>query len=137
MKKSKQISLVLISAALASCNRQFNEVEKNDVYMRSDTTEEYTPVYPQDNFGNLWYYSFRPYGYYNNCYYGYYNGYYNNYLGYYYYHPFHFWGHSHWGPHRPGYYSHSNNSGWHYGPHKSTGGFGHRASSGTFHSTAS
>lgn len=135
MKKSKHISLVLISAALASCNRQFNEVEKNDVYMRSDTTEVYTPVYPVDYGGNLWYYAFRPYGYYNNCYYGYYNGYYNNYCGFYFNHPFHFGHHYHYGPHGPGH--HRASSPGHYGPHKSTGGFGHRAASSTSHSTAS
>jgi hypothetical protein len=145
MKKSRYISLVLITAALASCNRHATEIgdgeippeeERNNVYMRSDTTDDYTPVNVYNYYGNnMWWYAFRPYyGYYNGGYCGYYN---NSYFGWYgnYYFP-HYFHHSHYGPHRPGYYNHHAGNNWHYGPHRSTGGFGHRSSSGS-HSTAS
>lgn len=67
MKKSKFIKLVLISAALASCNRPQKETEwgsgsHNNVYMRSDSTASYTR---RPNNSWLWYYAFRPYGYYS------------------------------------------------------------------------
>jgi hypothetical protein len=68
MKKSKIISLVLISTALASCNKE-KELEKNSpkVYMRADSTAGYTRTYnPSHHSGMsnamLWYYAFRPYG---------------------------------------------------------------------------
>ena len=136
MKKTKNISLVLITAALASCDRQFTNTgdgeipsdEPTTVYMRTDTTEDYTQVNIYNNYGNLWYYAFRPYyGYYNGGYCGYYN---NWYL------PNHF---HHWGNNHVGYYNHHGIAGhtYHYGPRTTTtGGFGHR-SSGSFHSTAS
>jgi uncharacterized protein YgiB involved in biofilm formation len=72
MKKSKTISLVLITAALASCHK---EKPKEDwsgpkVYMRSDTTATYTRTH-HAGIGTalLWYYAFRPYrGYYGGRY---------------------------------------------------------------------
>jgi hypothetical protein len=79
MKKSKIISLVLITAALASCHKENKRVVQREqkVYMRSDTTADYTQAqYQNDDFW-LWYYAFRPYGYHDgNSYvrYGYYSG---------------------------------------------------------------
>lgn len=67
MKKSRFIKLVLITAALASCNRPQKENEwasgsRKKVYMRSDSTASYTR---RPNNSWLWYYAFRPYGYYS------------------------------------------------------------------------
>jgi hypothetical protein len=78
MKKSKYIELVLITAALASCNRPNKKWESaNKVYMRSDTTAPYTQAHHHGGGGSalLWYYAFRPYG-------NYYNGHYQR-AGYY------------------------------------------------------
>ncbi|MBL7814879.1 MAG: hypothetical protein JNL70_07710 [Saprospiraceae bacterium] len=70
MKKSKIVSLVLISAALASCNKEqkgasgdWDEKTDKKVYMRSDTTARYSRTH-HHGVGNalLWYYAFRPYG---------------------------------------------------------------------------
>ncbi|MES2279203.1 MAG: hypothetical protein V4592_24440 [Bacteroidota bacterium] len=55
MKKSKAITLVLVTALLG-CNR--NKPEQNHLYMRTDTTGNYTPA----NSGYHGYYIFRPYG---------------------------------------------------------------------------
>ena len=80
MKKSKYIELVLITAALASCNKANKDWESaNKVYMRSDTTAPYSRAHYHHGGGNtfLWYYAFRPYGNYNNGRYhraGYYSG---------------------------------------------------------------
>jgi len=81
MKKSKYINLVLITAALASCNRPNKDWESgNKVYMRSDTTAPYSRAHHSNGgIGTalLWYYAFRPYGNYNNGRYqrtGYYSG---------------------------------------------------------------
>jgi hypothetical protein len=135
MKKSKSISLVLISAALASCDRQLYNIEHDDVYLRTDTASTYTQINTYNCFNDLWYYSFRPYGYYNGAYMNGYYGYYNAYCR----HP-HYWLHGrpyHYGAGWPG---RSNNgrhhTGWtHYGPRTTTGGFGHRAiSPGTVNS---
>ena len=69
MKKSKHIELVLITAALASCNRPEKEWGTSDkkVYMRSDTTAGYSRAHTgyYGGHGGLWYYAFRPYGNYN------------------------------------------------------------------------
>jgi hypothetical protein len=73
MKKSKTVTLVLITSALASCHK---EKPKEDwsgpkVYMRSDTTASYTRTHHYAGIGTalLWYYAFRPYrGYYNGQY---------------------------------------------------------------------
>ena len=137
MKKSEYISLVLISAALASCDRQLSDTadgeipngERNQVFMRTDTEDVYTPVnlYPYNN--ALWYYSFVPYGYYNNYntfYYGYYNSHFNG-----------FYNHEHPGiyyngPRHFGFYSsprYAGGSGSYNGPRTTTtGGFGSRGS---------
>jgi hypothetical protein len=76
MKRSKTISLVLITAALASCNKHDPDNEWNagdrHVYMRSDTSATYSPAYHS----HIWYRAFRPYGdYYYGSYYraGYYS----------------------------------------------------------------
>jgi len=65
MKKSKTISLVLITAALASCHKTPRDNDWNDdtpkVYMRSDTTAGYTYVGHGGRHW-LWFYAFRPYG---------------------------------------------------------------------------
>lgn len=60
MKKSKIVSLVLITSALASCSQKQNQKEKK-VYMRSDSTAKYSRSHGAPG---LWYYAFRPYGYY-------------------------------------------------------------------------
>ncbi len=79
MKKSKYIELVLITAALASCNKPQKDWESgNKVYMRSDTTAPYSRAHYHHGSGIsplLWYYAFRPYG-------NYYNGHYQR-AGYY------------------------------------------------------
>ena len=79
MKKSNTVTLVLISAALASCNQHTEptatdwEYGNKHVYMRSDTSAAYSPTYHY----NHWYRAFRPYGaYYGGNYYRY--GYYSN-----------------------------------------------------------
>jgi hypothetical protein len=139
MKKSKYISLVLISAALASCDKQLRETrgdgeiadgEPKKVYMRSDTTEDYMPAYTYYD-DMLWYYSFSPsYG----IYWGGYGGYYCP----------NYW--HRWGAFYPGYYpnrggggyyngglggSYDNGGGHYYGPRTTTtGGFGGRSSGG-------
>ena len=77
MKKSKLVSLVLITAALAACDKldaQNNSGASGDwgdngtknekkVYMRSDTTAKYSRTH-HSGIGTalLWYYAFRPYG---------------------------------------------------------------------------
>lgn len=74
MKRTKHVSLVLITAALASCNRPGStdwvnaNGEHRRVYIRSDTTAPYTRMYRPSGIG-LWYYAFRPYGSYS--YFGY------------------------------------------------------------------
>jgi hypothetical protein len=67
MKKSKMVSLVLITAALASCNKNDNSNENKKVYMRSDSTAPYSRAYIGNGMatGLLLYYAFRPYGSYN------------------------------------------------------------------------
>jgi len=66
MKKSKYIELVLITAALASCNRPRNDWQGGTkTYLRSDTTAPYTQAHHGGG-GFLWYYAFRPYGNYFN-----------------------------------------------------------------------
>lgn len=84
MKKSKFIKLVLISAALASCNKHtkknWGDEDKGNVYMRSDTSAPYSQAGQYNGHGSspfLWYYAFRPYGY---IYGGHYNhaGYYSS-----------------------------------------------------------
>lgn len=82
MKKSKAISLVLITAALASCNNKesANEWEGSTggkTYVRGDTTAPYS--HSHHNTG-LWFYAFRPrYGY-NNGLFGR-NGFYSDAIG--------------------------------------------------------
>ena len=69
MKKSKQIQLILITAALASCNKPNKDWEgsSSKTYIRSDSSAPYTRTH---HFGVgsalLWYYAFRPYGNYSN-----------------------------------------------------------------------
>lgn len=67
MKKTTQISLVLITAALASCHRPGTPDWENanarhqQVYIRSDSTAPYARMHhPSGVYG--WYYAFRPYG---------------------------------------------------------------------------
>jgi len=66
-KSSKMVSLVLITAALASCSKPQNEQEKQKVFMRADSSAPYTEVTEQYNRGGmgmgnalLWYMAFRP-----------------------------------------------------------------------------
>ena len=85
MKKSNYIELVLITAALASCNQskpKSDWEENTNLHVRSDSTAPYTRVRHHNSgaaIGTalLWYYAFRPYGNYNNGVYsraGYYSG---------------------------------------------------------------
>lgn len=80
MKKTKYIELVLITAALASCNRPTKEKDwqaGSRTYLRSDSTAPYTRTHHHGGSGFLWYYAFRPYGNYANGSYqraGYYSG---------------------------------------------------------------
>ncbi len=69
MKKSKTVTLVLITSALASCHKESLSGAGADwgeqkVYMRSDTTAGYTRTHSGMGIGSmlLWYYAFRPYG---------------------------------------------------------------------------
>ena len=79
MKKSKIVNLVLITSALASCHQKqdkWSTSNKKHVYMRGDSTAKYNRTHGGGN-SLLWYYAFRPYGFYNNGIYhrsGYYNG---------------------------------------------------------------
>lgn len=71
MKKSKIVNLVLITAALASCHKPQKQSEwqnANKVYMRADSTGSYSQARMSQGYMNdylLWYYCFRPYGYYD------------------------------------------------------------------------
>lgn len=78
MKKSKLVSLVLITAALASCHKNdaqrngasgdWDDKKEKKVYMRSDTSATYTRTHHHGSgvgTALLWYYAFRPYGSYN------------------------------------------------------------------------
>jgi hypothetical protein len=64
MKKSKFVSLVLITAVLASCQKEEPKRDQKKVYMRSDSTASYSHTHCHSN-GWLWYYAFRPYGHYD------------------------------------------------------------------------
>ncbi|RYD92003.1 MAG: hypothetical protein EOP50_13380 [Sphingobacteriales bacterium] len=62
MKKSKHIELILITAALASCQQPKKDWDSGrNVYLRSDTSAPYTRRHTPVGMG-LWYYAFRPYG---------------------------------------------------------------------------
>lgn len=82
MKKSKAIQLILITAALASCNQKKEEQEwstGNKTYVRGDSTAPYVRTHHGPGLGSmlLWYYAFRPFGHMNNGIYqrgGYYSG---------------------------------------------------------------
>ena len=62
MKKSSIIKLVLVTAALSSCNNHKSSHDRK-VYMRSDSTADYSNTEGHSHFGG--YYVFRPYGMYN------------------------------------------------------------------------
>lgn len=62
MKKSEFIKLVLVAAALTSCNNPKGKSDKT-VFMRSDTSAHYTPVRGGFHGG---YFPFIPYGIYSN-----------------------------------------------------------------------
>lgn len=69
MKKSKIVNLVLITAALASCNKTEKKHEKK-YFMRGDTTAAYeAPVRNHQHHNGvspiIWFYAFRPYGFYD------------------------------------------------------------------------
>lgn len=75
MKKSNIIKLVLVSATLIGCNNQKPKHQQR-VYMRSDSTADYTQTHGGgSHFAG--YYVFRPYGIFNSSGYhraGYYSG---------------------------------------------------------------
>jgi hypothetical protein len=63
MKKSKLVTLVLITSALASCEKKEEpNWDRNEVYMRSDSTATYSHTQGSYLPLFLWYYAFRPYG---------------------------------------------------------------------------
>lgn len=62
MKKSGYIRLVLVAAVFASCSSRTGRQERN-IYMRSDTTAQYTRV---RHGGHGGYFPFIPYGIYRN-----------------------------------------------------------------------
>lgn len=69
MKKSKTITLVLITSALASCHKEqpkgaSGSWDEKKVYMRSDSTASYSRTHYHMGIAGplLWYYAFRPYG---------------------------------------------------------------------------
>lgn len=62
MKKSELIKLVLVAAVLSSCNNQPGKSEKK-IYLRSDTTANYSHVRGGFHGG---YFPFIPYGLYMN-----------------------------------------------------------------------
>ena len=66
MKKSKVIQLVLVASVISSCDNS-NSVPEKKVYMRSDSTANYSHAQGIGYYGG--YYAFRPYGIYT------YNGY--------------------------------------------------------------
>jgi len=73
MKKSKVVKLVLIASVAASCSSHDDYVDANNksrLYIRSDSTSQYshTPYY-----GGYGYYHFMPFGYYH-PWYGYRHG---------------------------------------------------------------
>jgi hypothetical protein len=76
-KKSKIVSLVLITASLASCHKSQDDEDwggSKKVYIRSDTSASYSH---HSSGAWLWFYAFRPYGMYRNGIYsrgGYYSG---------------------------------------------------------------
>lgn len=82
MKKSKAVKLILITAALAGCqqNKQADDwANGNKTYVRGDSTAPYSRTHPGHAVGSalLWYYAFRPVGFYHNGRYnrsGYYSG---------------------------------------------------------------
>jgi hypothetical protein len=81
MKKTAHIQLVLITAALASCAGKEKEAEwgtGNKTYVRGDSTAPYARAHG-GGVGNalLWYYAFRPMGFYSNGIYSR-QGYYSN-----------------------------------------------------------
>ncbi len=82
MKKSKLVSLVLVSGLLASCGSD-NDKEwsyEQEVYMRGDETAPYSQTHYNDGPNLLlMYMAFRPYGFYNNGTYVH-SGMYNNHI---------------------------------------------------------
>jgi hypothetical protein len=71
MKKSKFVNLVLITAALASADKiaaqngagsEWDKQPEKKVYMRSDTTAQYSRTHHRSSSSGMWYYAFRPYG---------------------------------------------------------------------------
>jgi hypothetical protein len=81
MKKTKFIQLVLITAALASCDKKEKEKEWNadesKTYIRADSTAPYSRTHHGMGSTLLWFYAFRSYGNYTNGRYtraGYYSG---------------------------------------------------------------
>lgn len=80
MKKSKFLQFALITTALASCYKPQKEQPQwgdQKVYMRSDTSAAYSHTRHYGGGGSwLWFYAFRPYGYYNGG--NYYRSYYSS-----------------------------------------------------------
>ena len=71
MKKSKFISLVLITAVLASCGQSQREIKAKEqkVYMRADSTAPYQQAHTHrytHGSSFLWFYAFHAFGSYRN-----------------------------------------------------------------------
>jgi hypothetical protein len=64
MKKSKVIQLVLVASVFSSCDNNDSKPEKK-VYMRSDTTANYSRAHGIGYHGS-YYFAFRPYGVFGN-----------------------------------------------------------------------
>ncbi len=81
MKKSKTIQLVLITAALASCEQKNKTAEwssgQGKTYVRADSTASYSRTHFGAGAALLWFYAFRPVGGFSNGQYSR-SGYYSN-----------------------------------------------------------
>lgn len=70
MKKSKTIQLVLITAALASCEQKSKTQDwssgQGKTYVRADSTAGYTRTHLGGASALLWFYAFRPVGMFSN-----------------------------------------------------------------------
>lgn len=66
MRKSKIVSLVLISSAIiTACNNNSNKNKEKKFHMRGDSTAKYQTQRQPHNSNMAWY-AFRPYGHYDN-----------------------------------------------------------------------
>lgn len=62
MKKSKIVKLVLLASVVSSCNYNTPKQEEKKVYLRSDTTANYSRANGVGSHHGMGYYAFIPYG---------------------------------------------------------------------------